>query len=145
MERILALDLGTTTLGMAINDSLGIAAHPYENFRFEPHNYKKARIHVKEVVKKENIKTIVLGYPLNMDGRVGERVESVLRFKSDLEKEIEGIVIELVDERLSTVEAHERLSAKGLEYKKHKDMIDMVSAAIILETYLGKKENNNGR
>ncbi len=140
MERILALDLGTTTLGMAINDTLGIAAHPYENFRFEVNNYKKARIHVKEVVEKEGIKTIVLGYPLNMDGTHGEKSKSIERFKADLEGEIKGINIILVDERLSTVEAHERLHAQGLEYKKHKDMIDMVSAAVILETYLNKKE-----
>ena len=140
MERILGLDLGTTTLGMAINDSIGIAAHPYENFTFEPHNYKKARLHVKEVVEKENIKTIVLGYPLNMDGRKGERAQSVERFKSDLEKEIEGINIILVDERLSSVEAHERLFASGLELKKHKAMIDAVAASVILETYLNKKE-----
>ena len=140
MERILGLDLGTTTLGMAINDSIGIAVHPYENFRFEPNNYKKARDKVHEVLLKENIKTIVLGYPLNMDDRKGERASSTERFKADLEKENEGVNIILVDERLSTVEAHQRLYDMGVPSKKHKEMIDAMSAVIILETYLNKKE-----
>ena len=109
MERILGLDLGTTTLGMAINDSLGIKCHPYENFRFEPNNYKKARVHTKEVLDKENIKTIVLGLPLNMDDSEGDRAKSARRFKEDLEKEIPGITIILVDERLTSVEAHDRM------------------------------------
>ena len=141
MERILGLDLGTTTLGMAINDSLGIKCHPYENFRFEPNNYKKARVHTKEVLDKENIKTIVLGLPLNMDDSEGERAKSARRFKEDLEKEIPGIVIILQDERLSSVEAHDRMFEMGLPLKKHKEMIDAVAASIILETYINKETN----
>ncbi len=142
MERILGLDLGTTTLGMAINDSLGIKCHPYENFRFEVNNYKKARTHVKEVIQKENIKTIVLGLPLNMDDTEGERALSARRFKADLEKEIEDINIILVDERLTSVEAHERLFNQGLPLKKHKETIDAVAASIILETYIERMKNN---
>ena len=144
MERILGLDLGTTTLGMAINDSLGIKCHPYENFRFEPNNYKKARTHVKEVIVKENIKTIVLGLPLNMDNTEGDRAKSSRRFKEDLEKEIPGINVILVDERLTSVEAHDRLFEMGLPLKKHKDMIDAVAASIILETYL-ERNKKDGR
>ena len=142
MERILGLDLGTTTLGMAINDSLGIKCHPYENFRFEPNNYKKARVHVKEILEKEKINTIVLGIPLNMDGREGERAESARRFKADLEKEIPGVNIILIDERLTSVEAHDRLFEQGLPLKKHKEMIDAVAASIILETYIERMKQN---
>ncbi len=142
MERFLALDLGTKTLGIAISDTLGIA-HGYEQFNFEVYNYKKARNHVKEVVTKENISTIILGYPLHMSGELSDRAKSCIRFKEDLEKEIENVTIILVDERLTTVEATDRLHALGLNSKQIKEVIDKMSAVVILENYIGRLKKND--
>lgn len=136
MKKILGLDLGTKTLGIAISDSLGIAAHGYENFTFEFGNYKKARERVLEIVQKENIEEIALGYPLHMSGEVSPRAESSKRFKEDLEKDNPNLKIILVDERLTTVIAHKRLMEADLSRNKRKEVIDMMSAVVILETYL---------
>ena len=139
MKEVLGLDLGTTTLGIASIDSLGFISG-IENFTFPVGYYKLVRERVKYYLEQENIHKVVLGYPLNMNGEEGERTKSVLRFKSDLEKENPGIEIILIDERLSTVEAHERLIAQGYSPEKRKKIIDMVSAEIILENYQARKK-----
>ena len=141
MSKVLGLDLGTKTLGIAISDSLRIAAHGLENFRFEIGNYKAAREHVLEIVKKENITEIALGYPLNMSGIAGERCESVNRFKSDLEKENNNLKITLIDERMTTIIANNRLLEADLSRAKRKEVIDKMSAVVILESYLSKGGN----
>jgi len=138
MSKALGLDLGTKTLGIAITDSLRIAAHGLENFTFEFGNYKKAREHVLEIVKKENITDIALGYPLNMSGVAGERCESVERFKADLEKENPALKITLVDERMTTIIANNRLLEADLSRAKRKEVIDKMSAVVILESYLSR-------
>ena len=138
MSKALGLDLGTKTLGIAITDSLRIAAHGLENFTFEFGNYKKAREHVLEIVKKENITEIALGYPLNMSGVAGERCESVERFKADLEKENPALKITLVDERMTTIIANNRLLEADLSRAKRKEVIDKMSAVVILESYLSR-------
>lgn len=76
-----------------------------------------------------------------MDGTIGPRAESVMRFKSDLEEESPNLSVFLQDERLSTFEAKERLLASGLKQDKIKERIDEVAASVILESYLKRKEN----
>lgn len=139
MKKILGLDLGTKTLGIAISDSLGLAAHGYENFNFEEFNYKKAREHVIEITKEEDIDEIALGYPLHMNGELSNRAKSCIRFKDDLLALNPNLKIELVDERLSTVEAQERMHNLGYNAKQMKKNIDMMAAVVILETYMSKK------
>ena len=102
MEKILGLDLGTTTVGIATNDSLGITVHPIETFRFEPGNFKAAREHVVELCQKEGIKDIVLGYPLYASGDLSPHAKSCIRFKDDLLKLDPTLNIELVDEAFTT-------------------------------------------
>lgn len=138
MEKILGLDLGTKSLGVSYYDGLIHIVHAVENFNFEEGNYKKARERVHKLVKDKDVDAIVLGYPVNMDGTKSKRCLSTERFKDDLLKEDPNLNIIYLDERLTTVEAHERLMAQGVPLKKHKDVIDMVSAVIILETYLNK-------
>lgn len=140
MEKLLGLDLGTQTLGMSYYDGLIDIVHPIENFSFEPGNFKKARTHIIEYCAKENITNIVLGYPLNMDGSKSKRTLSTERFKEDLLKEAPNLNIVYCDERLTTVEAYERLDMMGVNKKKQKDLIDMISAVIILESYVSKKK-----
>ena len=138
MSKVLGLDLGTKTLGIAISDSLRIAAHGLENYNFEFGNYKRAREHVIEIADKENITEIALGYPLNMSGVEGERCESVKRFKADLEKDNPNLKITLIDERMTTIIANNRLLEADLSRAKRKAVIDKMSAVVILESYLSK-------
>ena len=138
MSKILGLDLGTTTLGIAKTDSLRIAAHGVETFRFEKGNFKKAREHVIELCEKEGILTIVLGMPIYASGDVSPHAESCLRFKDDLLKLNPNLKIEMVDESYSTIEADEKLKVTGLSYEKRKEIIDEMAAVVILERYLEK-------
>lgn len=138
MDKILGLDLGTTTLGIAETDALGIAAHGVETFRFEPGNFKKAREHVIDLCHEKGIKIIALGMPLYASGDLSPHAESCMRFKADLLKIDPNLVIELVDESYSTIEADEKLKATGLSYEKRKEIIDEMAAVVILERYLDK-------
>ena len=142
MSKVLGLDLGTTTLGIAETDSLRIAAHGVETFRFEPGNFKKAREHVIEICQKEGIKTIALGMPLYESGDVSPHGQSCLRFKDDLLKLDPSLQIEMIDESYSTIEADEKLKVTGLSYEKRKQIIDEMAAVVILERYLEKIGGN---
>lgn len=138
MKKILGLDLGSKTIGIAKTDSLGIAAHGLETFRFEEHNYKKAREHVVELCHKEGIVDIALGIPYYASGDISPRAESCLRFKKDLEKLDPNLKIELIDESYSTIEADEMLKQSNLSYEKRKEIIDEMAAVVILNRYLNK-------
>ena len=140
MEKILGLDLGTTTVGIAMTDSLRIAAHGVETFRFEAGNFKAAREHVVEIAKKEGIKKIVLGMPIYESGDLSPHAKSCLRFKDDLLKLEPSLEIEMIDEAYSTIEADEKLKVTGLSYEKRKEIIDEMAAVVILERYLSKLE-----
>lgn len=138
MEKILGLDLGTTTIGIAITDSLGIAAHGVETFRFEVGNFKAAREHVIDLADKEGVKTIALGMPLYESGDLSPHAKSCLRFKDDLLKLNPDLHIEMINESYSTIEADEKLKVTGLSYEKRKEIIDEMAAVVILERYLKK-------
>lgn len=138
MSKVLGLDLGTTTLGIAKTDSIGIAAHGVETFRFEPGNFKKAREHVIELCQIDAIKDIALGMPLYQSGEISPHGQSCLRFKEDLLKLDPNLHIEMIDESYSTIEADEKLKVTGLSYEKRKEIIDEMAAVVILERYLEK-------
>ncbi|MCQ2814699.1 MAG: Holliday junction resolvase RuvX [Bacilli bacterium] len=138
MPKAIGLDLGTTTLGIAISDSLGIV-HGLETFHFQANAYSKAREKVHEIVNEKDIKIIALGYPLNMDGTIGERAKSCLKFRDDLLKEDDSLTIEMVDERLTTVMAHRSLSDMNVNHEKRKQVVDTLAASEILETFVRSK------
>lgn len=141
MEKYIGLDLGTKSLGIAVCDSLGII-HPRENFNFEKGNYKKAREHLLDILEIENIKNVVIGLPLRLEGRVeGDRCESVRRFIADVLKVKPNLNVVYRDESYSTIEARERLKDEGLKEEKIKKIIDMMSAVVILEDYLRSLQN----
>ena len=140
MEKVLGLDLGTTTLGIAMTDSLGIAAHGVETFRFEPGNFKAARERANEIAIKEGITKIALGMPLYESGDVSPHASSCLRFRDDLIKLNPNLKVEMIDESYSTIEADEKLKETGLSYEKRKEIIDEMAAVVILERYLGGKK-----
>jgi putative Holliday junction resolvase len=143
MNKVIGLDLGTTTLGVATSDFLGFV-HGLETFRFPRNQYIVARKHVHELVKKTGIKEIVLGLPLHLSGEHSEMSENCLRFREDLLKEDPTLKIELMDERLSTVTAHNTISARGMNHEQRKQNVDRIAACVILDTYIRRKEHNNG-
>lgn len=139
MGKILGLDLGTKTLGIAITNGEQTIAVPYENYEFPVFYYKKARERVLEICQNEDIELIILGYPLNVDGTKGERALSSERFKADLE--IEGAPpIILINETYTTIEAYEELRALGYKPKQISKKIDEVAAKYILMNYLGRRK-----
>lgn len=140
MKQLLGLDLGTTTLGIAATDKLGIAVHGRETFRFEPGNFKKAREHVLEICETEGITELVLGVPYYASGDVSPHAESCLRFKKDLLNANSNLQIHEVDESYSTIEADEKLQEMNLSATKRKELVDEYAAVVILERYLRQKE-----
>lgn len=140
MSKILGLDLGTTTIGIASTDALGIAVHGRETFRFEPGNFKKAREHVLEICKQEGITEIVLGVPYYESGDVSPHAKSCLRFKEDLLIANNQLTIHEIDESYSTIDADEKLKEMNLSYTKRKELVDEYAAVVILERYLRKME-----
>ena len=139
MKKAIGLDLGTSTLGIAVSDVLGIA-HPRKNFRFPEGAYKRALAKVMETVECEGTFDIALGYPLNMDGTSGESAQRSERFKNELLQMDSRLSITLIDERLTTVMASKAMTFGSFNTRKQKKVIDQQSAVLILESYLSQKE-----
>lgn len=136
MEKIMGLDLGSKTLGIAISDALGMIAHGIETFHFQENQDSLSIKRVKELCEKEGIKKIVLGLPKHMNGDVGIRGEITYKYKEKLEKRIEGIEVILADERLTTKVAENALIFADVSRKKRKQVIDKMAAVAILQSYL---------
>ena len=139
MEKAIGLDLGKKTLGIATSDSLGFC-HPLETFRFPPFQFELAVKRVKEVSTDKGIKTIALGYPLHLSGQPSEMSENVLKFKDMLLADNPDYIIELVDERLTSVQANNTLSFLDVSHQKRKDSVDALAAQEILESYIRSKQ-----
>ena len=139
MNKVIGLDLGTKTLGIAKSDALGFV-HGVETFRFPFKQYIVARQHVLDVVKEIGTKEIALGYPLHLSGNQSEMSETVLRFKEDLLKMDPELDIHLVDERLTSVTANQTISERGMNHQQRKDNVDKIAACVILDTYIRSKK-----
>ena len=135
--RYLGLDLGSKTLGISLSDKLGIIASFYDSVSYSDRD--KLVDMICDIVKKENVGKIVLGYPKNMNNTCGERVEDTLKFKSMLEERLGSIVI-LEDERLTTKVAESALISCDMSRKKRKRVIDGVSAIVILQSFLDRRK-----
>lgn len=136
MEKILGLDLGSKTCGIAMSDVLGMIAHGVETFRFKEEQYEKAVERVEELVNQNNIHSIVLGLPKHMNGDIGIRGEISIMFKELLETRIKGIEVILIDERLTTKVAEKSLIFADVSRKNRKKVIDKMAAVTILQGYL---------
>lgn len=135
MEKILGLDLGSVTCGIAMSDALGLIAHGVETYRFKEGKYKNAAYYIKNIVTENNIHKIVLGLPKHMNGDLGVRAQISIDFKELLEKIMDVEVI-LLDERLTTVVAENQLLFADVSRKKRKQVIDKMAAVTILQDYL---------
>ena len=139
LNQVLGLDLGTTTLGIAYSDSFGFV-HGIETFRFDRNQYIVARKHVLELLDEMMINEVAIGLPLHLSGEMSEMANNVLRFRDDLLKERPNLVINTVDERLSSVSANRSISEQGKNHKQRKESVDRIAACIILDTYVRMKE-----
>jgi len=144
--RIMGLDFGAKTVGVAISDSLLLTAQGIEIIRRKEENKQRQTLaRIEELIKEYEVKEIVLGMPYNMDDTIGERGRKTLEFKENLERR-SGLKVILQDERLTTFEAEERMAETGVKKAKQKEYIDMLAAMIILQGYLDGKDNiQNGK
>ena len=139
-ERIMGLDYGSKTIGVAISDALGLTAQPLETIESSGENkLRRSLARIAEIVREKDIKKIVVGLPINMDGRSGERAALTLEFVEKLKLRVD-IPIVMQDERLTTVEADEILDESGVKKQDRKQFIDQIAAGIILKEYM-EKEN----
>ena len=138
--RIMGLDFGTKTVGVAVCDPTGLIAQGVETItRREDHMLRATLRRIEELIDEYQIETIVLGYPKNMDDTIGERAKSTEEFARTLERRT-GLHVTLWDERLTTVAADEILSESGVPRPERKKVIDKVAAGIILQDYLDHGE-----
>lgn len=133
--KILGLDLGSKTLGIAISDALRLTAQGVETFTFKENHFQDAIERVKAIIQNEKIEKIILGYPKNMNGTIGERGKLSEIFARKLEKEL-NIQVVLWDERMSTLEAEKILIGANMSRQKRKKIIDKMAAVVILQSYL---------
>lgn len=138
--RYLGLDLGTTSLGVAISDETNTLVSPLTLIKFKSEDYEDALKKLMDIINEKNITTVVLGFPKNMDNTMGFAAKRSLNFKDMLGKE--GIKVILEDERLTTVEAINIMKNNGVKKINEKNKTDIVSAVLILEGYL-KRCNND--
>ena len=137
--RVLGLDLGTKTLGIAISDINNTMALPLKVLNFKENDYESLKAEIAEIIATKKITDIVLGYPKNMDNSEGFASQRSLNFQKMLAPL--PVKIHLMDERLSTVEALNILKATGNKNIKQKNVVDAVAASIILEKYLKGRNN----
>ncbi|NNU91966.1 Holliday junction resolvase RuvX [Geobacillus sp. NFOSA3] len=137
--RVLGLDLGTKTLGVAVSDELGWTAQGIETISIDEERGEYGLKRLREIIDEYEVDTIVVGFPKNMNGTVGPRAEASQRFAKLLESEFSLPVI-LWDERLSTMAAERMLIAADVSRKKRKQVIDKMAAVVILQSYLDSKQ-----
>ena len=144
--RILGLDFGSKTVGVAISDPLLLIAQSKEIIRREKENkLRKTLARIEEIIVEDEVDKIVLGLPKNMDDSCGERVEKTMEFKAMLERRTELEVI-MWDERLTTVAADRLMMEANVRREDRKKYVDSIAATFILQGYLDKlsMEKRNG-
>jgi len=132
MHKIMALDIGTKRIGVALSDYLQVIASGVvcveRNF--------EALTRIEAIAKENNVAKIVVGLPLNMDGSRGEQAQDCVNFAS----KITGFEVVYEDERLTSEAAEENLRSRKIDFRKNKSLVDIESACIILEQYLENKD-----
>ena len=140
--RILGLDFGSKTVGVAVSDELMLTAQGLEIVRRQsPNKLRQTLARIEQIVTEYQVERIVLGYPKNMNNTLGERAEITLKYKELLEKSTDLPVI-MFDERLTSVISNSILIEADMSRKKRKKKVDSIAAQIILQDYLNKEKNN---
>ena len=134
--RIMGLDYGSKTVGVAISDALLLTAQGIETIeRKEENKLRKTLARIEALIKEYEVEKRVLGLPLNMNDTIGERAEKTLEFKAMLERRT-GLEVIMCDERLTTIEAEQILIESNVRREDRKKYIDKIAAGFILQGYL---------
>ena len=133
MHKVMALDIGTKRIGIALSDYLQMIAVPHSYIMRQPE--KNALDEIYKIAKENNVEKIVVGLPKNMDDSIGFQAKDCMEFS----QKILGFDIIFEDERLTSEEAEARLRSRKVDFRKNKGLVDMESAAVILEQYLNRK------
>ena len=134
--RVMGLDYGSKTVGVAISDALGLTAQPVETIvRKGENKLRTTYARIRELIAEYEVELIVVGLPKHMDGSVGERAGKSMAFADELRTKT-GLSVELVDERMTTVEAGRVLNEAGVSQNKHKEHVDKLAASLILKSWL---------
>ena len=164
--RLMGLDYGSKTVGVAVSDPLGLTAQGVETVwrkqenklrqtmaqdyiagQKREKNLPQTMARIEELISEYQVERIVLGYPKNMNNTVGERAVKSLEFKEKLEKRT-GLPVVMWDERLTTAEAERTLMETGVRRENRKQFLDQMAAVLILQGYLDRmnmnKDENNG-
>lgn len=139
--RIMGLDLGSKTVGVAISDPLLITAQGIEIIRRKEENkLRQTLARIEALIVEYEVDTIVLGLPKNMNDTLGERAQLSLEFKEKLERRT-GLPVVMWDERLTTVAADKAMTEAGIRRENRKDYVDKIAACLILQGYLDSRKN----
>lgn len=134
--RIMGLDYGSVTVGVAISDALLLTAQGIEVIRRKDENkLRQTYARIEQLIKEYDVEKIVVGYPKNMNNTIGERAMKSEDFAKALERRT-GLPVILFDERLSTVSAHNTLIEGNMRREKRAKIVDKIAAVFILQTYL---------
>ena len=135
MHKIMALDVGTKRIGIALSDYLQVIATAHSTISRIPED--KAIEEINKIAKENRVEKIVVGVPINMDGTQGFQAQNCI----DFSQKLLGFDIIYEDERLTSEEAESRLKSRKVDFRKNKGLVDMESACVILEQYLARKTN----
>lgn len=134
--RIMGLDYGSRTVGVAVSDALGITAQGIETVcRKSENKLRQTMARLEELIVQYEVEKIVLGLPKNMNNTIGDRAEKTLEFKAMLERRT-GLPVIMWDERLTTVEAQRTLIEGEVRRENRKQFVDKIAAVFILQGYL---------
>ena len=136
MMRIMGLDYGTKTVGVAVSDPLGITAQAVETVtRKDENKLRKTLARIESLATEYGVEKFVIGFPKHMNNDIGERAEKALEFQQMLERRT-GLPVVMWDERLTTVEADRTMMETGIRRENRKEYVDMIAAVFILQGYL---------
>ncbi len=139
--RIMGLDFGSKTVGVAVSDALLLTAQGVEIIRRKEENkLRQTLARIEELIVEYEVEEIVLGLPKHMNGSEGVRVELTEEFKEKLERRT-GLPVTFWDERLTTVSADRTMMEAGIRRENRKDYVDMLAATFILQGYLDRRSN----
>ena len=144
MKRILGLDVGSKTVGVAVSDPFGWTAQGLEIIRINEAKEKFGLDRLGEIINEYEVARVVIGLPKNMDGTIGERAEASIAY-GELVIEQFNLPVEYEDERLTTAQANRMMIEEGdLSRRKRKKVIDKIAAMMILQNYLDRKDMMKG-
>ena len=139
--RIMGLDYGSKTVGVAVSDPLLITAQGVEIIRRDSENkIRKTLARIEALILEMDVQKIVLGFPKNMNDTIGERAEKTMEFKEHLERRT-GLEVVLWDERLTTVAAQKAMMESGIRRENRDKYVDEIAAMLILQGYLDANAN----